>query len=193
MEAGKYLVDKQIVMAGADNWAIEVIPNPDDSIFAPVHQLFIAKNGIYNIENLITAELAADKVYEFAFIFSPLRLKGGTGSPGNPIAIRCAKTERWFQLFSRDGSSEEGSYDETMGYGDNSWAKSSPLLLVSIVYCISFSLIVSSCDHDQSRLEKALKRIINLMSVMKSPLLIYYLKYKLGRSTMAIVRFDRLP
>ena len=88
MEAGKYLVEKQIVMAGADNWAIEVIPNPDESIFAPVHQLFIAKNGIYNIENLITAELAADKVYEFAFIFSPLRLKGGTGSPGNPIAIR---------------------------------------------------------------------------------------------------------
>ena len=76
MEAGKYLVEKQIVMAGADNWAIEVIPNPDDSIFAPVHQLFIAKNGIYNIENLITAELAADKVYEFAFIFSPSETEG---------------------------------------------------------------------------------------------------------------------
>ena len=88
MEAGKYLVEKQIVMAGADNWAIEVIPNPDESVFALVHQLFIAKNGIYNIENLITAELAADKAYEFAFIFSPLRLKGATGSPGNPIAIR---------------------------------------------------------------------------------------------------------
>jgi hypothetical protein len=27
-------------------------------------------------------------VYEFAFVFSPLRLKGATGSPGNPIAVR---------------------------------------------------------------------------------------------------------
>jgi hypothetical protein len=26
-------------------------------------------------------------VYEFAYIFSPLRLKGATGSPGNPIAV----------------------------------------------------------------------------------------------------------
>ena len=31
---------------------------------------------------------AADKAYEFAFIFAPLRLKGATGSPGNPIAVR---------------------------------------------------------------------------------------------------------
>jgi hypothetical protein len=33
-------------------------------------------------------ELAADKVYEFAFVFAPLPLKGATGSPGNPVAIR---------------------------------------------------------------------------------------------------------
>ena len=26
--------------------------------------------------------------YEAAFIFAPLRLKGATGSPGNPIAVR---------------------------------------------------------------------------------------------------------
>jgi hypothetical protein len=33
-------------------------------------------------------ELAADRVYEFAFIFAPLKLVGATGSPGNPIAVR---------------------------------------------------------------------------------------------------------
>jgi len=88
LEAGQYLVDRQIVMAGSDNWGIEVVPNPDDSLAFPVHQLFILKNGIYNLENLATEELAADGVYEFAFIFTPLRLKGATGSPGNPIAIR---------------------------------------------------------------------------------------------------------
>ena len=53
-----------------------------------MHQLFIVKHGIYNFENMITEELAAEKVYEFAFSFELLRLKGATDSPGNPIAIR---------------------------------------------------------------------------------------------------------
>ena len=37
---------------------------------------------------MITEELAAAKVYEFAFSFAPLRLKDAPSSPGNPIAIR---------------------------------------------------------------------------------------------------------
>ena len=88
LEAGQYLVDQKIVMACCDNWGIEVVPNPDESLAFPVHQLFIVKHGIYNLENIITEELAAAKVYEFAFSFAPLRLKGATGSPGNPIAIQ---------------------------------------------------------------------------------------------------------
>jgi kynurenine formamidase len=48
----------------------------------------ITKNGISFLENLDLEGLAADRVYEFAFIFAPLRLKGATGSPGNPIAVR---------------------------------------------------------------------------------------------------------
>ncbi len=88
LEAGQYLVDQKIVMACCDNWGIEVVPNPDESLAFPVHQLFIVKHGIYNLENIITEELVADKVYEFAFSFAPLRLKGASGSPGNPIAIR---------------------------------------------------------------------------------------------------------
>ena len=62
------------------------IPMPTSS--APVHQLLLARNGIYLHENLATEELARDNVYEFAYVFAPLRLKGATGSPGNPIAIR---------------------------------------------------------------------------------------------------------
>ena len=87
LSAGQYLVEKEIVMVAADNWGIEVVPNPDESLAFPVHQLFLAKHGIYNLENIITADLAKDKVYQFGFIFTPLLLKGATGSPGNPIAI----------------------------------------------------------------------------------------------------------
>ena len=86
--AAQYLVEKEIVLAGADTWAVEVAPNPDSTLAFPVHQLFIPKNGIYIFENLATEELARDSVYEFAFMFAPLRLKGATGSPGNPLAIR---------------------------------------------------------------------------------------------------------
>jgi kynurenine formamidase len=86
--AAQYLVDREIVLAGSDTWAVEVAPNPDASLAFPVHQLFLPKNGIYIFENLATEELARDSVYEFAFMFAPLRLKGATGSPGNPLAIR---------------------------------------------------------------------------------------------------------
>ena len=86
--AAQYLVEKEIVLAGSDTWAVEVAPNPDSTLAFPVHQLFIPKNGIYIFENLATEDLARDSVYEFAFMFAPLRLKGATGSPGNPLAIR---------------------------------------------------------------------------------------------------------
>jgi kynurenine formamidase len=45
------------------------------------------KQGIFLHENLDLSALAADRVYEFAYVFSPLRIKGATGSPGRPIAI----------------------------------------------------------------------------------------------------------
>ncbi len=88
ISAMRWLIAKKIVMTGADTWAVEAVPgeNPDRPFEA--HQWLMMRNGIYNIENLDLAELAADKVYEFAFIFAPLRLKGATGSPGNPIAVR---------------------------------------------------------------------------------------------------------
>lgn len=88
LAAGKYLVEQKIAMIGSDTWGVEVVPNPDSKLAFPVHQLLLTKNGIYIIENLLTEDLAKDKVYEFAFIFAPLRLKGATGSPGNPIAIK---------------------------------------------------------------------------------------------------------
>jgi kynurenine formamidase len=86
--AAQFLADKEVVVVGADTWGVEVMPNPDSSLSAPVHQLLIARNGIYLHENLITEALARDSVYEFAYMFAPLRLKGATGSPGNPIAVR---------------------------------------------------------------------------------------------------------
>jgi kynurenine formamidase len=46
----------------------------------------VARRGIYNVENLDLDEPSAAKAYEFLFSWAPLKLVGGTGSPGNPIA-----------------------------------------------------------------------------------------------------------
>jgi kynurenine formamidase len=88
MEAAHWLCDHKIVMVGTDTWATEVVPPEDPDRPFPVHQLLLVRHGTYNIENLDLEALARDKAYEFAFIFAPLRLKGATGSPGNPIAVR---------------------------------------------------------------------------------------------------------
>ncbi|HLF23663.1 MAG TPA: cyclase family protein, partial [Burkholderiales bacterium] len=88
LDAAQYLVEREVVLVGADTWSMEVVPNPNPDLQFPVHQLFIPRNGIYIFENLATEELARDRAYEFAFFFAPLKLKGATGSPGNPIAIR---------------------------------------------------------------------------------------------------------
>jgi kynurenine formamidase len=89
LAAGEWLVQQKVVLVGADTAGIEVAPNPDHpQSEAIVHQLMITRNGIHFLENLDTSELARDKVYEFAFIFSPLRLKGASGSPGNPVAVK---------------------------------------------------------------------------------------------------------
>jgi kynurenine formamidase len=88
LAAAQYLVEREVVVVGSDTWAVEVVPNPDKGLAFPVHQLLIPRNGIYIFENLATEELTRDGAYEFAFTFAPLKLKGATGSPGNPLAIR---------------------------------------------------------------------------------------------------------
>lgn len=88
LDAADWLIEQNIVLVGSDNWGIEVDPPPDGNRPIEVHQRMITRNGIYFLENLDLEALAADGVSEFAFIFAPLRLKGATGSPGNPIAVR---------------------------------------------------------------------------------------------------------
>lgn len=88
LQAAKWLIKKKIVMVGGDSWAVEAVPGEDENRPFEVHQWLIAKNGIHIIENLNLDELSRNSIYEFAFFFAPVPLKGATGSPGNPIAVR---------------------------------------------------------------------------------------------------------
>jgi kynurenine formamidase len=82
----KWLIERKVCLVGADG-SVEALPGENKDRVFECHQWLITMNGIYLFENLDLEALAADRVYEFAYIFSPLRLKGATGSPGNPIAV----------------------------------------------------------------------------------------------------------
>ena len=53
-----------------------------------VHQILLAKNGTYILENMNTAPLAQDKAYEFMFVLGQNKYKGAVQSMINPVAIR---------------------------------------------------------------------------------------------------------
>jgi kynurenine formamidase len=86
VEAGRWLADKGVAVIGSDNFAIEHIPFPKDTVF-PVHQLVIRGYGVPLLEGLVLAPLAAAGATEFLFVAGPLPFVGGTGSPLMPIAI----------------------------------------------------------------------------------------------------------
>lgn len=60
----------------------------DTDFVFPVHLELIVRNGIYILENLNPGSLTADRMYEFALVFAPVKFKGGTGWLGNPVAIK---------------------------------------------------------------------------------------------------------
>jgi kynurenine formamidase len=88
VKAAQWLVGKDPILLGADNWPVEVAPNPDKTLSLPVHQIALVVNGVHLLENLKLDELAQKQVYEFAFMMQPLKIQGGTGSTVSPIAVR---------------------------------------------------------------------------------------------------------
>ena len=88
LEAAQWLVEGQKAMlVGADNFGVESFPSKDPENFVPVHSYLFAERGVSLLEALWLEELAKDQVYEFLFIASPLKIRGGTASPIRPLAI----------------------------------------------------------------------------------------------------------
>src|SRR5215213_4874064 len=86
--AALWLAAKDPMLLGADNWPVEVAPNPDKQLSLPVHQVALVVNGIHLLENLKLDELAQKGVSEFAFVMQPLKIQGASGSTVSPIAVR---------------------------------------------------------------------------------------------------------
>ena len=82
-----WLKEHDVVAIGADHPACELFENLEDPGDMPLHRHGLRDLGVYLLENLDLEELARDKVYEFLFVGTPLRITHGTGSPWNPLAI----------------------------------------------------------------------------------------------------------
>ena len=87
VKAAEWLISQNPVLLGADNWPVEVAPNPDPQISLPVHQIALVVSGVHLLENLKLDELLSKRVQEFAFIMTPLKIRGATGSTVSPIAV----------------------------------------------------------------------------------------------------------
>ena len=90
ISACRYLAERKVILTGADTWSVESFTRKSEGEKGALIECHIelqAKHGIWNLENLDLTQLVTDKVYEFLFVWSPLKIKGGTGSPANPVAI----------------------------------------------------------------------------------------------------------
>jgi kynurenine formamidase len=84
--AARWLAQRDVVAVGSDNAAVEVIPFDADEFLA-VHKILLVQRGIYMVEFLNLADLAADRCYEGLITIAPLLVTGATGSPVNPVVI----------------------------------------------------------------------------------------------------------
>ena len=86
LEVARWLVSKRVSMAGADSCCVQAQPPVMPGPRTVHHELL--NNGVLMLENMDLRELARDRVYEFLYVNLTERIKGATGSPVRPLAIR---------------------------------------------------------------------------------------------------------
>lgn len=85
-EAGLWLAQQDVAIIGADNFAIEVLPFAEGTVF-PVHQCVIRDFGIPLLEGMQLEPLVRTGRREFLFVAAALPIVGATASPMTPLAI----------------------------------------------------------------------------------------------------------
>ena len=87
MELAAWLVERGVALTGCDTWSFGPVPPEDPARPFEVPQMLNAKHGMFVVECLRTAELAADGVRDFALILTHPKLRGATGAWTAPIAL----------------------------------------------------------------------------------------------------------
>jgi len=90
VEGARFLAEAGAVAVGADNIALEQLPSADADNWMAVHTFLLAEAGVPIIEVMDLEQLAAEKIYEFAFIGACLKIRGATAGPMRPLAMPLA-------------------------------------------------------------------------------------------------------
>jgi kynurenine formamidase len=83
----EWLVARQIALTGCDTWSYGPVPAEDPNRPFEVPQMLNVRHGVFVVENLDTAELAAAAIRRFALILTHPKLRGATGAWTSPIAL----------------------------------------------------------------------------------------------------------
>ncbi len=87
-DVARWLASRKVSMVGADSCCVQIMPPLSTNIADNVHHILFLEEGIGLLENMELKDVARDEVYEFLFLNLTLRIKGATGSPVRPIAVR---------------------------------------------------------------------------------------------------------
>jgi kynurenine formamidase len=82
-----WLAERGVALTGCDTWSYGPVPAENPARPFEVPQILNVRHGVFVVENLDTAALAADGVRRFALILTHAKLRGATGAWTSPIAL----------------------------------------------------------------------------------------------------------
>ncbi len=85
VEGARWATDQGVQCIGSDNFAVEYVPSPGNTM--PVHIHCLVEKGVHLLEVANLEELSRTKTYEFLLVLVPLKIRGGTASPVRPLAV----------------------------------------------------------------------------------------------------------
>jgi kynurenine formamidase len=87
-ELAEWLADREVALTGCDTWSYGPVPPEDPGRPFRVPQILNIEHGVFVVENLDLAELAAAGVRgPYALILTHPKLRGATGAWTSPIAL----------------------------------------------------------------------------------------------------------
>jgi kynurenine formamidase len=87
LAVAEWLVERGVALTGCDTWSYGPVPAEDPARPFEVPQVLNVRHGVFVVENLDTAALAADGVRRFCLVLTHARLRGATGAWTSPIAL----------------------------------------------------------------------------------------------------------
>lgn len=87
LSGARFLAESGAAVVGLDNIAVEQLPSADPANWMAVHTYLLAEAGVPMIEVMDLEQLAAEKLWEYAFSGACMKIRGATAGPIRPLAM----------------------------------------------------------------------------------------------------------